>query len=64
MWQPGSKLVSILPPLHTVEISLWDDATLAGQAGPAVVYLNVVQQMCTDVVVSAWGAEQPASGHA
>lgn len=48
----SSELVCILPPLHTVEISFWDDVTVAGRVKTADLYWNVLQQMFTDVVGS------------
>ena len=46
------ELVCFPPPLHTVEMSFWDDVTVAGRVKTADFYGNVLQQMFTDVVGS------------
>lgn len=52
----SSELVCILPPLHTVEISFWDDVTVAGRVKTADLYRNVLQQMFTDARRGGWSS--------
>lgn len=44
------------PPLHTVEISFWDDVTVAGRVKTADLYRNVLQQMFTDARRGGWSS--------
>lgn len=52
VWQLTSTLVLPQPPLHCVEISLWDGASPAGQMRTAATCRSAEKQMFTTVVVS------------